>query len=212
MDFAQDVLLGDLAVLEHQLGLMIAHVTHGLVGLAHPEAGSALIHQESGGKTVLGIGDSEDDGKVRSVGVADKALGSVQDPFVALFHSGGFDVTRVGTGLGLGEGEALVLFAVDGGGQVTLFLLFIAGQQDGGGVGEQPVHGAGNDGGNRLDSQNLSQSAEAAAAHFLGHTDRHETGVLGLRVDLFNGFLGKTVVFLVLFLVGQQLVGGKVQG
>ena len=129
---AEHVLLGDLHVLEEDLGgvrgadaqlVLVAAHAYALVVAADDEAGEAVI----------GLGEHGVD--VGDAAVGDEALLAVEDETVTLVLGGRLDGRDVAAGLGLGQaerGELGVLLVAEPG-QPLLLLLLGAGDLDGSG-------------------------------------------------------------------------------
>ncbi|CAN4021913.1 Spermidine/putrescine-binding periplasmic protein, partial [Dysosmobacter welbionis] len=117
---AQQVLLGNDAVGEHDLGGGGAVQAHLLFVLAHGEAGEAALHDEGGDAAgALGlVGHGEDHEHVGHVAVGDEDLGAVEDIVVAVQLGLGLALGGVGTGVGFGQAEGADLVALGQHGQV----------------------------------------------------------------------------------------------
>ena len=113
--FAQQILLGNDAVGEHDLGGGGAVQAHLLLVLAHGEAGEAALHDEGGDAAgTLGlVGHGEDHEHVGHVAVGDEDLGAVEDIVVAVQLGLGLALGGVGTGVGFGQAEGADLVSTD---------------------------------------------------------------------------------------------------
>ena len=134
---AQQVLLGDLHVVEVQLAGGGGTDAHFVVVLFKGKALPALFHDEGGDApgTDAGGGDGEDHIGVGLAAVGDKDFLAVEEVVVPHVLGGGLGAAGVGAGIGLGQAEGPHLFAGAQIGQILFLLLLIAEGVDG--VGAQ---------------------------------------------------------------------------
>ena len=209
--FAQQVLLGDDAVLKDQVAGGGAADAHLLLVLAGGEAGEALFHNEGGDAVVaLGlVGHGKDHEGVSHVAVGDEALGAVEDVVVALQHRHGLLAGGIGTGVGLGQAEGADLLAGEQVRQVLALLLLGAvlkdrGAAQGGMCGNDDSSGAA-DLGQLLHAHGVGQNVAAGAAVLLGEVNTHHPQ-LG---HLLDGLHGEPLFFVDLLGQGLHFVLGE---
>ena len=195
--FAQQILLGNDAVLKDQVAGGGAADAHLLLVLAGGEAGEVLLHDE-GRDAVVALGlvsHGEHHEGIGHVAVGDEALGTVEDVVVALQHRQGLLAGGVCAGVGLGQAEGTDLLAGEQVGQILPLLLLGAVLKDGGAaqgsVGRNDNSSGAADLGQLLHAHGVGQNVAAGAAVLLGEVNTHHPQ-LG---HLLDGLHGEPLLF-----------------
>ena len=191
---AHDVARRYPGVLEEDLERCVAH--HGGPAALDGHAGVVHVHQEAANSTpgaLLGIGDRHDLGEVGGARVADKALGAVQHPLVAVQHRPGLHARGVAAGIGLGLGEAGGLLAAEHRVEIALLLLVVALEQDAARLRAKDrvvAEGDGDGPGYLLLDHAAGQQIEPGAAVLGGHVEHPEPQGPSLFLERLVQLLG----------------------
>ena len=201
---AQQILLGDLHVVEDQLGGGRGADAHLVVVIAEGEALPPLFHDEGGDTTGADVrgGHREDHIGVGLGRVGDEDLAAVEEPVITLVQSSGLGAAGIGTGIGLGKTEGAQLLALRQGDQVLLLLLLGTVGEDGPRaqrhVGRQNDAGTAIHPGELLHRDGIAQGIQTRASVLLGIGNTHQT-----QLSQFpNGLIGELI-----FLVHQKGLG-----
>jgi hypothetical protein len=184
---AEEVLVGDEAVLHHHLGGVGGADAELVLLLAGAEAVGAALDDERRDVVVarsLGIVDGEDDADIADRAVGGEGLGAVQDPAAVDLVGAAAGAGGVGAGAGLGEAPRPDPFSRRQRPHPLAALLVVAELVDV--VGTQGVVGGDADPQRRVDLRQLGDHqdvvdvAEAGAAELLGEQDAEKAELAGL--------------------------------
>ncbi len=196
----QQILLGDMAVREDQLIGGRTADTHLLLLRTEGKAGRTLLHDERRNlllnpAALLNLaGHGDNDVYVSLFTVGNEALGTVQNPLVALQNSLCLLSLRIGSRTGLGQAECADLAAACQIGQILLLLILRTVGKDGinaqrGVCGNNYACGAA-DLGKLLHTHCIGQDITALSAILLGNGNTHEA----IFCHLLNGLSGETLL------------------
>src|SRR5215831_16174064 len=144
---AQDVVLGDDAILEVQLDRVGGAQAHLVLALPHVESRRALLDEKrrDARRALAAIGARGEHDHAGHRAVRDVDLGAIHPPAVLLTHGSGLRAGSVRARVGLGETEGAENFSLCETRHEAALLLFGAGVEDGRGP-ERDVRGEGNPG------------------------------------------------------------------
>ena len=195
---AQQVLLGDLHVVEDQLRRGGGANSHLVVVVAELKALPALLHDEGGDAAGADVrrGDGENHIGVRLGRVGDEDLAAVEQVVVALVQRRGLRAAGVRPGVRLGEAEGAQLFASCQRHEILLLLLLRAVGEDGPRaqrhVGGEDHACAAIHTGQLLHRHGVAENVKARAAVFLGEWQPQPAQLS----HLLNSLVGKLVVLI----------------
>jgi len=145
---------------------------------------------------------------IGDIGIGDEMFGAIDDEVFAITHGPGFHGAQVRAGLRFGHGQTLDPLAPDGGQQILLDLIALAGTQNVGRARHGILQGKGCAAQFDL-HQRHGEGIEAAAAQVLGHVGCIKTVFDGATVNLLDQFGANIIAGLDLILIGHQLLIDK---